>query len=60
MKKTIFLLLTAFAFCIGAAQATQQGTGAIAKWKTMDKCAKQAQTAFRILAPIRMRNGTRR
>ncbi len=51
MKKTILLLLTAFALSIGAAQATQQGTGAIAKWKSMDKCARQAQTAFPDFSP---------
>jgi hypothetical protein len=29
-----------------AAAATQQGVSAMAKWKVMDKCAKQAQEAF--------------
>lgn len=29
-----------------AAWASQQGVAAIQKWKTMDLCAKQAQTAF--------------
>jgi hypothetical protein len=47
MKQTVLWLLTALALWIGTAEAaTQQGTGAILKWKTMDKCAKQAQTAF--------------
>jgi hypothetical protein len=43
--------LTALALSIGAAQATQQGTGAILKWKTMDKCARQAQMAFPDFSP---------
>ena len=47
MKQTFLLLLTALALWIGTAEAaTQQGTSAILKWKTMDKCAKQAQAAF--------------
>jgi hypothetical protein len=30
----------------GTAAATQQGVTAMARWKTMDNCAKQAQAAF--------------
>jgi hypothetical protein len=51
VKQTILLLLATLALSIGAAQATQQGNGAIAKWKTMDKCARQAQTAFPDFSP---------
>jgi hypothetical protein len=29
-----------------AAEATQQGQGALINWKQMDVCAKQAQTAY--------------
>jgi hypothetical protein len=40
-------LAAVFALLAGAAQAaTGQGTDAIAKWKAMDNCAKQAQAAF--------------
>ena len=47
MKQTILSLLAALALAISTAEAaTQQGTTAVAKWKTMDKCAKQAQTAY--------------
>ena len=47
MKQTILSLLAALALAIGTAEAaTQQGTTAMTKWKTMDKCAKQAQTAY--------------
>ncbi len=35
----------------GSAQATGQGTMALQKWKTMDVCAKQAQTAFPDFSP---------
>lgn len=36
----------------GAAEAaTQQGTTAAHRWKTMDNCAKQAQTAFPDFSP---------
>jgi hypothetical protein len=34
------------ALSIGAAWASQQGNLAVANWKLMDKCARQAQTAF--------------
>jgi hypothetical protein len=30
----------------GTAGATQQGVAAIANWKLMDKCAKEAQVAY--------------
>ena len=35
----------------GSAHATGQGTTALQKWKTMDVCAKQAQTAFPNFSP---------
>lgn len=35
----------------GSAQATGQGTMALQKWKTMDVCAKQAQSAFPDFSP---------
>jgi hypothetical protein len=42
----VCLWATTFALLAGSAFATGQGTGAMQKWKTMDVCAKQAQTAF--------------
>jgi hypothetical protein len=51
VKQAVLLLLMALALSIGAAQATQQGTVAIAKWKIMDKCARQAQAAFPDFSP---------
>ena len=61
MKQTIYLLLMALALSVGMAEAaTQQGTTAIAKWKTMDKCAKQAQTAFPDFTPDFEREAGRR
>ena len=51
VKLVFLLLLTALALSVGAAQATQQGTVAVAKWKTMDRCARQAQTAFPDFTP---------
>jgi hypothetical protein len=38
-------LVLSFVFA-GTAAATQQGAAAMEKWKLMDKCARQAQTAF--------------
>jgi len=40
------LLIPALLLAPGAARASQQGVVATKKWKTMDVCAKQAQTAF--------------
>ena len=40
---TVFALLLALAPTAGA---SQQGVQATKNWKTMDQCAKQAQTAF--------------
>jgi hypothetical protein len=51
MKRTVFILAAALALSAGAAWATQQGVGAIAHWKTMDLCAKQAQAAFPDFTP---------
>jgi hypothetical protein len=42
----------ALALLSSAAQAaTAQGTGAIVRWKGMDTCARQAQTAFPDFSP---------
>jgi hypothetical protein len=53
MKRTAFLVLMGLALSAGAAEAavTQQGNAAIARWKTMDTCAKQAQAAFPDFSP---------
>ena len=37
---------TVIALSAGTAGATSQGMATIARWKTMDTCAKQAQAAF--------------
>ena len=51
MKRMVFILAAALAMSAGAAWATGQGVGAIARWKTMDICAKQAQAAFPDFTP---------
>ena len=43
---TLPILALLLALAPGAARATQQGVVVTQKWKTMDVCAKQAQTAF--------------
>jgi hypothetical protein len=50
-RNRMFLLAAGLAFLSGTADATQQGTSAILKWKTMDNCAKQAQAAFPDFTP---------
>ena len=40
------LLLLILALAPATAGATQQGIVAMKNWKTMDNCAKEAQTAF--------------
>jgi hypothetical protein len=48
MKCPIFLGAVALALVFAgvSAEATQQGQGAVVKWKWMDGCAKQAQGAY--------------
>ncbi len=46
-----YALGTTLILVAGAAQATGQGTMALQKWKTMDVCAKQAQTAYPDFSP---------
>ena len=48
----VCLFTAALVVPVGAAEAvTTQGTTAMAKWKTMDVCAKQAQAAFPDFSP---------
>jgi hypothetical protein len=55
MKRSVFVLVVALVIALGlsasTAEATSQGVGAIARWKTMDTCAKQAQAAFPDFTP---------
>ena len=55
MKRPVFVLVVAaaigLALSAGTAGATGQGMTAIARWKTMDTCAKQAQAAFPDFTP---------
>lgn len=46
MNRFVFSLAAALVLFAGAAAATQQGVVALSNWKQMDKCAKQAQTAY--------------
>ena len=46
MKWPSFLLAVALVSAGSSANATQQGQGALIKWKGMDVCAKQAQDAY--------------
>ena len=50
MKRSAFVLVVALLIALGLsagrAGATSQGMGAIARWKTMDNCAKQVEAAF--------------
>ena len=50
MRSALWSLLV-LALGAGTAAATQQGITALAKWKTMDVCAKQAQAAFPDFTP---------
>jgi hypothetical protein len=56
MKRSVLLSVVAVVIQLGvsagtAEAATGQGTVAIAHWKTMDICAKQAQAAFPDFTP---------
>jgi NAD(P)H-dependent FMN reductase len=55
MKRSVVVLVVALVIALGlaagTARATSQGMGAIARWKTMDTCAKQAQAAFPDFTP---------
>ena len=55
MKRSVYRLALAAAMALagaaGTAEATQQGVTAIAKWKTMDTCARQAQAAYPDFTP---------
>jgi hypothetical protein len=55
MKRSVFVLVAALLIALGLtagrAGATGQGMVAIARWKTMDTCAKQAQAAFPDFTP---------
>ncbi|MGH7063021.1 MAG: hypothetical protein ACREET_02965 [Stellaceae bacterium] len=46
MMRAVACWIVALALLAGTAEASQPGTTALAKWKTMDICAKQAQAAF--------------
>jgi hypothetical protein len=46
MYRITFLSAAALILLIAGAEATQQGQTAIALWKLMDVCARQAQTAY--------------
>jgi hypothetical protein len=46
MKWLTFSLAAAMVLAGVSAEATQQGQGALVKWKGMDVCTKQAQAAF--------------
>jgi hypothetical protein len=48
----VYSLAAALALLSGAAEAaTAQGTTAVLRWKTMDKCARLAQAAFPDFSP---------
>ena len=51
MNRVCQLFVIAALFSAGAAEATQQGQVVIAKWKLMDVCARQAQTAHPAFTP---------
>jgi hypothetical protein len=55
MKRSVFILfatvIVALGLSAGAARATGQGNDAINKWKSMDKCARQAQLAYPDFTP---------
>jgi len=46
MNRFAFVLVAAFFLSAVNAGATQQGQSALRSWKTMDICARQAQTAY--------------
>ncbi len=49
--RAALLSIMALALCAGTAEASQPGVTALAKWKTMDVCARQAQAAFPDFTP---------
>ncbi len=51
MMRMILCWIAALALFAGVASASQPGTAALAKWKTMDACAKQAQAAYPDFTP---------
>ena len=51
MNRSIVLLVVAVLFAPAFAEASAQGTQVIKNWKSSDKCAQQAQTAFPDLTP---------
>lgn len=51
MNRMIALLAIAVFFAPAVAEASSQGTQVIKNWKTSDKCAQQAQTAFPDFTP---------
>ena len=51
MIRVIFCWIAALALCAGAAEASQPGVTALARWKAMDVCAKQAQAAYPDFTP---------
>ena len=46
MNRPAFPLAVALILAAVSAEATQQGQGAVIKWKGMDVCARQAQAAY--------------
>jgi hypothetical protein len=46
MNRFAFVLVAALLLSAVNAGATQQGQSALRSWKTMDICARQAQTAY--------------
>lgn len=51
MMRVLLCWIAALTICAGAAEASQPGVAALAKWKTMDVCAKQAQAAYPDFTP---------
>lgn len=51
MNRRLALALSFLALAPAAAGASQQGVIAMKKWKAMDSCAAQAQTAFPDFTP---------
>ena len=46
MDRLAFLVAVAMVLSGGSVEATQQGQGALIKWKQMDVCAREAQAAY--------------
>ncbi len=51
MNWRISVAATALVFMTCSAHATGQGNGVIQRWKSEDRCTKEAQTAFPDFAP---------